>query len=301
MAHGEAAVLAEMALQHGVISEARAVELGMTRSTILRRKREGRLVATHHGVVRSGGAPLSWLGALQSAVLSTDGIVSHRSAAALLGVSEAARRWVEVTVPFGHHVVRPGVVVHESTQFDLIEPTRRLGIPVTDPYRLLVDLGAVQPQRLEATLDDFLLRHQVEWMRLYRTFIRHAARGRDGIGPLRALLDERFGDTQIPLSRWSRDVADLLVLAGLPAPTLEYRVIGSDGRLVAQVDLAYPEQRLAIELQSKRHHLNGDAFVRDARRFNALVNAGWRPLSFTWSDYADHPRQLCRTVRTALA
>lgn len=37
-------------------------------------------------------------------------------------------------------------------------------------------------------------------------------------------------------------------------PTLEHRVLDPSGHLVAQVDLAYPDELIAIELQSKRWH-----------------------------------------------
>ena len=96
-------------------------------------------------------------------------------------------------------------------------------------------------------------------------------------------------------------VADLLVDAGLKYPALEHRVCRADGGFVAQVDLAFPSHRVAIELDSARWHDNRESFVRDRRRRNEITLAGWTVLNFTWSDYTGHPAALCEVVTKALA
>ena len=95
-------------------------------------------------------------------------------------------------------------------------------------------------------------------------------------------------------------VADLLEGARLPRPVFEHRVKAPDGSLVAQVDLAYPVERLAIELDSVRWHFNLESFVADPRRRNRTSLAGWTVLTFTWDDYANRPEALCATVADAL-
>ena len=128
----------------------------------------------------------------------------------------------------------------------------------------------------------------------------HARPGRDGIAALRAALEARFGENAVPLSDWSRMVATLLEDAHLPRPAFEYRIMDGDGSLVAQVDLAYPAERLAIELDSVRWHFNLESFVADPQRRNQTLLAGWTVLTFTWDDYAKRPAALCSTVATAL-
>ena len=80
-----------------------------------------------------------------------------------------------------------------------------------------------------------------------------------------------------------------------------HRVRGNDGSFVAQVDLAYPGHRVAVELDSARWHDNRESFVHDRRRRNEITLAGWTVLNFTWSDYVDHPAALCEAVAGALA
>jgi hypothetical protein len=70
-----------------------------------------------------------------------------------------------------------------------------------------------------------------------------------------------------------------LVHAGLPRPIqqLAIQVAGRRYRL----DLAYPEQRLALEIDGFAFHSRRSSFDRDRRRANDIVLAGWTLLLFT--------------------
>ena len=71
--------------------------------------------------------------------------------------------------------------------------------------------------------------------------------------------------------------------AGL-APVPQHVVLDAHGRFVARVDLALPEQRLAVEHDGRAVHDRAEAFIADRRRQNALVAAGWTVLRFTAAD-----------------
>lgn len=116
---------------------------------------------------------------------------------------------------------------------------------------------------------------------------------------MRELLEERYGST-IPDSHFGRLVADLLVDAGLPRPELEHNVFGPAGTWIARVDAAYPDELVAIELDSKKHHLHEEAFERDRPRQNRIELAGWLVLRYTWQFYSRSPGQLCGEVAEAL-
>ena len=162
----------------------------------------------------------------------------------------------------------------------------------------MLDLAAVvSARRVEWTLDAMLRQRLVDWPDLYEVLIRHSRRGRDGCGRLRALLDVRYGGA-VADSAWNRRVARLLVDHGLPQPSLEH-VIEIDGVFAARVDLAYPLERVAIECDSARFHLNRESFEADPRRKNRLMVAGWTVLTFTWADYRDRPGELIEIVRAA--
>lgn len=174
------------------------------------------------------------------------------------------------------------------------------GILTTGIDRTILDLAAVvSPTKLNHAVDAVIRQKLTTWPDLYHVLVIHSRRGRNGCGPLRKILDARFGDTAIPDSRWNRNVGSLLFDAGLPEPEYEYEITGSGGEFVARVDLAYPNDRVAIELDSVRWHLNHASFRDDPRRKNKLMLEGWTVLTFTWSDYVDTPNDLVRTVRIA--
>lgn len=286
--------------RYGVISRREAIKLGMSADQINRRRRSGEWLEVAPHVYRHAAAPDLWSGRVRSAVLSVDGLASHRAAAALWRIDGFSENIVEVVVAEGRQKRRSNFTVHRSKHFDLAGATTRRGLPVTGAARTVLDVAAVVGRnRLETTVDAALRQRLVTWQSLFSVVVRHSARGRDGCGRLRRVLDDRYGEV-IPDSLWNRRVGLLLTDAGLPRPVYEYEV--RDGKaFVARVDLAYPNLRLAIECDSAAFHLNSRAFVADPRRKNRLLNLGWRVLSFTWEDYADEPQQLVATVRTAIA
>jgi very-short-patch-repair endonuclease len=87
-----------------------------------------------------------------------------------------------------------------------------------------------------------------------------------------------------------------LLAAGLTELVQQYRVrIG--GRRY-RIDLAYPDEKLAIELDGWDTHRMRSAFDEDRARANDLVVAGWHVLRFTSSMTNE---QAVSTVRSALA
>ena len=296
------AIRAHFERSHGVVSRQEALMLGLTPSQISRRLRSGAWVTIGPGAYRLAGSPSTWRSVVRGHTLSCRGLASHRTAAALHGIAGYDGGPVELTIVNGRHLRRPDeVVLHESTQMALAAPVVIDSIPTTGLARTVLDLGAVVgPKRLQWAVDAVIRDRQLSWPDLYSVLVNHSARGRDGCGRLRAILDVSYGSERLPDSRWNRMVHDLLVSAGLPTPEFEYTVRNALGRFVGRVDLAYPDQRVAIECDSVRWHLNRESFERDPRRKNALLLCGWTVLTFTWSDYADHPRHLCATVRAAL-
>ena len=194
-----------------------------------------------------------------------------------------------------------GVIVHRSRDVELAQPRLIDGIPCTGLTRTLLDLASVVSRpRFEAAVDSMVREQRVTFEALYSVLAMHATAGRNGIRLFREVLNERASDGQVPLSQWSRWVVDLLRAHGLPEPVMEYRIHSAEGGFIAQVDLAYPNRRLAIELDSIRWHHNRESFERDRYRRNQLTVIGWEVLNFTWNDYAKRPEALCDVVRQAL-
>ena len=90
----------------------------------------------------------------------------------------------------------------------------------------------------------------------------------------------------------------LLALAGLVAVP-QFPVRDRDGKVVARVDLAFPEHRVAIEYDGAWHAAPGQ-FAKDRRRLNDLVAAGWTVLHVTAAELRD-PAGLIARLRALLA
>ena len=288
-----------MKRQHGLITRGQARQAGMTDTQLKWRVHAGSWVRVARGVYRHGSAPDTRVARLLAACLARDALASHRSAAALHGIDGFRLDRIELVVPRGGARSMSGVILHQSTQFDLTMPVERQGVPCTGLGRTLLDVSAVVKRpRLDQAVDSVLREGRLRLADLYRILVSHARRGRDGCAAFRASLEER-ADEPIPLSAWSRMVADLLVESGLSRPVMEHQVHTPGGEFVAQVDLAYPDRRVAIELDSRRWHLNRVSFDKDPERRNRLTILGWTVLNFTWTHYVQDPRALCATVEAA--
>ena len=91
----------------------------------------------------------------------------------------------------------------------------------------------------------------------------------------------------------------VLVDAGLPEPQLNWTLRTASGLFVARLDMAYPEQRVAVEYDG-RHHAEAAQFRRDADRWRAISDAGWT-LVRVLAHHLDAPNQLIvAPVRSAL-
>ena len=77
-----------------------------------------------------------------------------------------------------------------------------------------------------------------------------------------------------------------IVRFGLPMPVAEHPIV-FEGQ-PRRIDLAYPDEWLALEAKGLRWYRMRTVFDRDAIRGNALQLAGFRVLSFTsaFTDWA---------------
>jgi very-short-patch-repair endonuclease len=86
---------------------------------------------------------------------------------------------------------------------------------------------------------------------------------------------------------------------GLPAPRLQYEVRNAAGNVVARADFAWPEQRVLVEFDGDVHR-ERDVFVKDVRRQNLVVAAGWTLLRYTSADALGRAEDMVEEVRHAL-
>jgi predicted transcriptional regulator of viral defense system len=107
-------VLALAGRQHGVVTRAQLLAMGLSREAIKYRLRRGRLYAVERGVYTVGRPQLTRHGTLIAAVLGCGpaAALSHESAAELWQIRRRRSGTIEVSVPPGSERRRRGVVVH---------------------------------------------------------------------------------------------------------------------------------------------------------------------------------------------
>lgn len=92
----------------------------------------------------------------------------------------------------------------------------------------------------------------------------------------------------------------LLVTAGLPEPIVQYEV--RDGvRLLARVDLAYPDLKIAIEYEGDGHRTVKNQWRTDIRRQRDLEDRGWIVIRLTQYDLGGGAAALISRIRRAIA
>jgi very-short-patch-repair endonuclease len=275
--------------QHGLLSRSQALGVGMSPNGWRSRLDRGRWEEVHPGVARLPAAPGTIHQRALAAVLATGGgaVVSHVTAAQLWCGDRAPRGLsgigeVHLIIERNarnHHL--PGVVVHRPRDGADLGPRDHHGIPVTTVTRTAMDLGAVVPPALLAeTVETFVVLKLVKVGTLRHALTRHAKPGRAGAGALRSYLDER-ALAELPAdSVVEAALADLLAEFKLP-PAVHHHVV-EQGRLRVELDYAYPELGIDIEIDGFEWHGHRGAFERDRARDVQLAALGWTVLRFTW-------------------
>lgn len=295
------AATALMARQQALITSCQAQALGATRERVASLVRTGYWERIEPRLYGPAGVPMTWHRELMAAVvLGPEGtLVSHRAGAALRGVGGLVKPTPEVSVPRGRRLRRPGVIVHESTDLDLAGACVVDGVPTTSRARLAVDLGAVvSPSRYTQTIRELRYGCGLSADAMLQAYLRHARRGRNGTGALRAWLDRYFGLEGTPESGLEQVVLDAILDAALPAPVAQHRV-EADGRRY-RLDFAYPERLIAIEVHGSQHRTDPDVVANDLVRIKALEAAGWTVLVIHQDSFASDLAEVLTTLRNCV-
>jgi hypothetical protein len=278
--------------QYGRVARWQLVRRGVTRNEI--GGRMGRLLhPVHRGVYAVGHRAPSrearWMAAVLAGGLGA--ALSSRAAGALLGIRNAPDGRIDVTVPRQrrpragitfHHVVLPSdeiTVVH--------------GIPATTVTRTLFDLAALlRPRQLERALNEaevLRLLDDLSLHELLRRYPRHR-----GSRAVRAMLDLRDRGRTVTRSELEVGFLEFLDDIGLPQPQTNVRLEG------IEVDCAWNEQRLVVELDGRSFHETQAAFDRDRERDRTLQASGWRVARVTARQLQLGRRRLATDLRRLL-
>jgi very-short-patch-repair endonuclease len=289
------------AKQHGLISREQAIAAGMTpRMVSVRLGTKRWRPAGHCEVYAVGAAPATWEQSVMASCIwaGPGAVASHRAAAALWRLDGQRPSRPEVTT---RRAVRSDdVVVHRSNSLTEMDITLIGAIPATRVARTLLDLaGVVSPGSLEAAAVDACRRGLTSVPELEALLRRVGGRGCRGASALRKFLAEIDGLGPAPESPLELEVMRFLKRHRLPTPIRQFPV-RDRGRLIARVDFAYPELRIAIEADGYRYHSAPASWRRDRQRFTGLSALGWIVIYVTSDDLLLRPRQTAAGIRRAI-
>lgn len=277
--------------QAGVISRAQVRAAGLSQDVVDRRIATRRWERLHPGVYLAADHPYTDEVRMRAAVLwaGKDAVAHGVSAAWWHDLGPVLPATVDVTVRRGRNPGKqPGVSVcrRDLPYPDLVAVC---DLWVTDvPLTVLEAAVALGPQGSE--LLDRALQRRVTFPAVYRAHCHN--QGRQGSAEASRLLAVAADQAA---SHAERLLVRLLRAAGVSGWELGYPIQGY------LVDLAFPMQRVAIEVDGWAWHMAADRFVDDRRRQNTLVNAQWTVLRFTWHDLVGRPDRVVHEIRVALS
>ena len=82
-------------------------------------------------------------------------------------------------------------------------------------------------------------------------------------------------------------------------PVGQYQIFDEEA-LIARVDFAYPELKIAIELDGYKYHHGKARWQRDLARRSALARLGWRVMHFSYEDLLKRPNEVIAAIRDVL-
>lgn len=264
------------ARQHGRISHAQLLDVGVDRDRIKRWRADGRLRRVYRGVYAVGHAAPSPHGDLMAAVLAGGGgaVVSHGSAAHALGLVRFRPRLPEISVPGPGGRRQRRVVVHRGQVLKPGDTTKLERIPMTSVPRVLLDLApALTPSELCRAAHEGWIRHGTTPAGVKACIARNPTK-KGAPKLLRAI------GSDVTLSDLEDGFLELLAQHDLPRPRTNIDRGGD------KVDCHWAHLGLTIELLSFRFHGTRRAFEDDVARRRRS-----RHLAYTWGDVFERGAQ----------
>jgi very-short-patch-repair endonuclease len=243
--------------QHGIVSRAQLLTVGIGESAIDRALRSGRLHRLHKGVYSTQAPELAGEDALLIAALLAAGdgaVLSHGTAAWRWHIIPAPPARIELTVPRTRTPPR-GITLFQG-QLRPEDLTLNTRFPSTSVPRTLLDLATRydQPALLRA-LAEAEFHHNTRPTDIQATL----RRGHPGSANLRAALNHHtpgHGETKSQLERRFRT---LLIDRGIELP-LRNEPLGP-----WTIDCLWPDRRVAVELDGRQHERPNQADSDDDR------------------------------------
>lgn len=248
-----------------------------------------------HGVYVAASVRLTPLERARAALLVfPEAFASHHTAAAIWGGVPPTDSRVHISAPDGTvRSRRRGIAAHRAG--GVADVRSRRGVAVSSPAQCFCELAADGADlvslvvlgdslvRAGATTPDELVRAADAW-----------SRARGAIAGRAARLVRRGVD-----SPQESRLRMLIVLAGLPEPTVNFIFRHENGDWRRRSELCYPELRLLIEYDGRHHLTSDEQWAQDLARREELERLGWRFVVIQKTHLHHQPDAVLQRIATA--
>lgn len=287
--------------QYGVISRPQARAIGLSGTEVHRLCRSSQWETIGGRVLRASGSADTIDQRLMAAALDQGGD-------ACLGFLTAASWWGLDGCPVQPITLVTSAPNGRTTELARVHRIRLLpdrwsvtlrGIPVVRPEMLAMQLFDVcRPGRAERLVDRLWAKRLLSGRSIELFLCDMGRSGRNGIGGLRAYLDERGADYEPPASGLESRVRQILLGAGI---RLDGQVDSGGEHWTGRVDFRHPDLPFVLEVQSEAHHTALTNSRHDEARRAALEAAGFVYREVWDSTVLTRPDEVVTVVRDGIA
>jgi very-short-patch-repair endonuclease len=283
--------------QLGLISRAQIEAAGFSVGITRARLRDREWVRIHRGWFKLGNAPMT----ADQKVLATmliagpEAVISHMTAARILRLDVPRTQLVDISVPNHCHGARYEMPrIFRARDLRPYHYFRDGPLRVTTIERTVLDCASFLRGRWLSALFYSAVRHGQATVDRLRNLVDEQGYGRTGSGRLSAVLTAYDRSSAAPQSVPESFLVELVREVGL-TPTPQY-ALGPKHH----VDLAWPEHKVAVEVDSWRYHGSFFAYSNDRARDRAAARAGWVTLRFTYDEIVALPRRVISDICAVL-
>jgi hypothetical protein len=292
--------------QNGLLDRSELVAHGLSKTDIARWLRNGTIVEMLPSLYRLGDVAETWELKVRASVRwgGDEATICSETAAAWQGLKGFARAGtVHLSIPDKAHVpqyVRFPLELHTARVYERSDVEMVQGVRTTRVERTLLDIGdGITEARLVTVIEDALCHKLTTADRIHTCYHRLRGKGRKGVATMGRLLVRRGATLVRTGSPLEADFLRLFHRLKVPIPVAQYGV-PPFGEAWYWLDFAYPDLKVAIEIDSEEWHFGDhEVFEADRARWNQLLCWGWRPITFT-SRAKHDPGYVDRTVREVL-
>lgn len=284
--------------QHGLVTLAQAVELGLDARTVQRHAQRAGWERPQRGVYALPGSTRTYQRDVMAMLLAAGerSAASHEVAASLAGLQRAQPRPLSVVVPRDRKAPNlKGVRGHRSSTLKTVDIVTAEGLRFTAVSRTLCDLATLEERRLRELTAVALQSGLTTIERIESTSNRLGTHA--GVGRLRDVLEQLRGTSSD--SAFERRAREWLSDEGLPPHPCLYPVRAEDD-VVCELDIAYPDEMTFVDCLGFPFHSLPDDLSLDSVRGNGITAAGWLGLKLDESQLEARSPVFLRQLRSTL-